>query len=270
MALCGFGSRDTILLSSALKLSKVRGQQYEAWNPAEGGKAGPTIYLVDDTAQGWKEYADLIKKFRNAEAPVISVGNDVSPEFGNAPRLEHYKRPIMANKLLKQIDEILTGKKESVPLEVKVRDEPPPEDEGIFSTTSFFEQTGAFITTSMGGDSKILVVDDSAAVRKLMEVKLRLRGSDVDFAEDGETALSMARRCPYDLIFLDVMLPGIDGYDVCKRLKKEVRVSCPVVMLTGRTSRIDRLRGTLASCDGYLTKPLSNDDLEATLNKFLF
>ena len=116
---------------------------------------------------------------------------------------------------------------------------------------------------------KILVVDDSESVRKMMEMRLVKKGFAVDFALTGEEALTKAREQVYDLIFLDVMLPGISGYDVSRHLKKEIQVRAPVVMLTGKTSRLDKLRGTLASADAYLTKPLTLDSLNETLQRYL-
>ena len=80
----------------------------------------------------------------------------------------------------------------------------------------------------------------------------------------------MARQKEYDLFFLDVMLPGMDGYDVCRHLKKDYKVRGAVVMLTSRASRIDKMRGILlADADDYLTKPLTTEDLNATLTKYL-
>jgi twitching motility two-component system response regulator PilG len=103
----------------------------------------------------------------------------------------------------------------------------------------------------------------------MMEVRLVKKGYAVDFATTGEEALTKAREHADDLIFLDVMLPGIDGFDVSRVLKRNIRVQAPVVMLTGKTSRIDKLRGTLASADAYLTKPLSIDHLNQTLQRYL-
>ena len=78
-----------------------------------------------------------------------------------------------------------------------------------------------------------------------------------------------AREQSYDLIFLDVMLPGISGYDVARHLKRNFHIQSPVVMLTSKSSRIDKLKGTLASADAYLTKPLTMECLEQTLRRFL-
>jgi len=116
---------------------------------------------------------------------------------------------------------------------------------------------------------RVLVVDDSESVRRMMELRLRKWGYTVEVAVSGEEGLVKARERSYDLIFLDVMLPGINGFSVSRVLKKDIGVSAPVVMLTSRTSKIDRLRGSLASADAYLTKPLTIEDLNETLERYL-
>ncbi len=92
----------------------------------------------------------------------------------------------------------------------------------------------------------------------------------VDLAEDAETALDLIANGNYDLIFLDVVLPEMDGYKVCKLIKsKETTRSIPVVMLTGKTSPFNKVRGVMAGCDGYLTKPVVAVDLKTVLQKYI-
>lgn len=103
---------------------------------------------------------------------------------------------------------------------------------------------------------KILVVDDSLSVRKYMELKLPeiISGPvSIDFASNGRDAMELIWSKDVHLVFLDVIMPGIDGYNVCKAIKAE-KLS-DVVMLTGKKSPIDRVRGSLSGCDAYLTKP---------------
>jgi len=122
----------------------------------------------------------------------------------------------------------------------------------------------------MPGDS-VLVVDDNATVRAFMQGKLQPYGFDVDFAETGEEAIGLSGSHDYTCVFLDVVLPGIDGYQVCKLIKsnKQAIRKTAVVMLTSRSSPFDKLRGSLAGCDEYLTKPLDEDRLLEVIAKFL-
>jgi twitching motility two-component system response regulator PilG len=92
----------------------------------------------------------------------------------------------------------------------------------------------------------------------------------VDFAEDAEAALELIESGNYDVIFLDIVLPEMDGYKVCKLIKSNVVTrSIPIVMLTGKTSPFNKVRGVMAGCDRYLTKPVDAEELKTVLHKYL-
>lgn len=107
--------------------------------------------------------------------------------------------------------------------------------------------------------AKILVVDDEPHMVKLVEANLRAAGYEVVSAVDGRTALAAAERELPDLIILDIMLPGIDGYEVCRRIREYSAV--PILMLTARSSEIDLVRGFDVGADDYLEKPFSINEL---------
>lgn len=113
-----------------------------------------------------------------------------------------------------------------------------------------------------------LVVDDSAAIRKQLELELRDAQINADFAETGEEALAKTAQNHYDLIFLDIVLPGIDGYEVCKqmRLHKTMKKT-PIIMLSGKTSPLDEVKGVLAGATTYLTKPVKHEQFQQTLQR---
>jgi DNA-binding response OmpR family regulator len=115
-----------------------------------------------------------------------------------------------------------------------------------------------------------LVVDDSTTLRRLMELILVPLGFEIDFVDNGERAVELSRRKKYDIVFLDVLLPGIDGYRVCKTLKGDKRTKATrVVMLTSKGSAIDKVRGMMAGSDVYLTKPVDRIDLIRAIDKCL-
>ena len=115
-----------------------------------------------------------------------------------------------------------------------------------------------------------LVVDDSLPVRKQIELELKLLGVNADFAETGEQAFKLLDNKSYDIVFLDVVLPGVDGYQVCKTIKKDIMMKqTPVIMLTGKSSPFDRVRGTFAGCDTYLTKPVAHESFQEVVKKYL-
>jgi len=117
---------------------------------------------------------------------------------------------------------------------------------------------------------RALVVDDSTSLRGLMELTLGPMGISVEFADNGEDALTMIGRREYDIVFLDVILPGIDGYRVCKAIKNDKATRhIPVIMLTGKDTAFDKIRGVMSGSDVYLTKPLQKSALISALNKCL-
>jgi DNA-binding response OmpR family regulator len=112
-----------------------------------------------------------------------------------------------------------------------------------------------------------LVVDDEARIVKLVRDYLERAGFHVLAARDGEMALSLARREQPDLIVLDLMLPGVDGLDVCRRLRQESGV--PIIMLTARVEEADRVVGLELGADDYVTKPFSPRELVARVRATL-
>lgn len=110
----------------------------------------------------------------------------------------------------------------------------------------------------------MLVVEDEKKLAGLLARGLREEGYAADIADRGEEALWMAHAVPYDAIVLDVMLPGLDGFAVCRRLRLE-GVWSPVLMLTARDAVDDRVIGLDAGADDYLTKPFSFEELLARL-----
>jgi len=115
---------------------------------------------------------------------------------------------------------------------------------------------------------RVLAVDDSPLMRTFLQNKLQPYGISPEFASSGEEALFKISKNHFDMIFLDVMLPGMDGYDVCKMIKKNKDNSLmKVVMLTSKDKTFDKIRGTMAGCDGYLTKPVDELKLRAIIEK---
>lgn len=115
---------------------------------------------------------------------------------------------------------------------------------------------------------RALVVDDSPAVRKQLEIELIHFDVEVDFAASARQALSMLEATDYDVVFLDVVLPDMDGYQICKRIKTTSRRT-RVVMLTGKATTEDKLKGTLAGCDAYLVKPVGRLTFQSTVKSYL-
>lgn len=115
--------------------------------------------------------------------------------------------------------------------------------------------------------TRILVVEDEEAIADFIRRGLILTGYEVDVAHDGEVALAQARERMPDLVILDLMLPGIDGVEVCRRLRAASDV--PIVVLTARDAVSDKVEGLDAGADDYLTKPFAFDELLARVRAAL-
>jgi len=109
---------------------------------------------------------------------------------------------------------------------------------------------------------RVLVVEDEAEIARLVEIHLGDLGCEVAVAEDGERGLQQALDGGFDLVVLDLMLPGIDGLEVCRRLRAAERYT-PILMLTARSAEHDRVAGLETGADDYLTKPFSIRELVA-------
>lgn len=111
---------------------------------------------------------------------------------------------------------------------------------------------------------RILVVEDEPKMAGLLSRGLTERGGVADVVTDGESAVAMATLADYDVVLLDVRLPGIDGFEACRQLRRS-QVWVPILMLTARTSVADRVEGLDAGADDYLAKPFSFEELLARI-----
>jgi two-component system, OmpR family, response regulator MprA len=116
--------------------------------------------------------------------------------------------------------------------------------------------------------ARVLVVDDEPAVRRALERALRLENHDVTLAEDGEQALDVLAKGSTDAVILDILMPKLDGLEVCRRLRK-AGDRTPVLMLTARDAIDDRVEGLDVGADDYLVKPFALRELQARLRALL-
>jgi two-component system response regulator RegX3 len=115
--------------------------------------------------------------------------------------------------------------------------------------------------------ARILVVDDEASITEFVSYNLRKEGYEVSVASNGDEALELAHANPFDLVVLDVMLPGMDGYEVCRRLRAESSV--PVLFLSARDTELDKVVGLEIGGDDYLAKPFGVRELQARVKALL-
>lgn len=248
IAMIGIPAPEQNVLKNIFKLSLYRTHTYMLASPDQASQ----ILLVDaddpNAMAEWRSFKLSLSK-EGSSSPLFSVmitKDQFAKEF---PYILH--RPFVATRVLSVLDRVanqvlLTPAQERVISERPVVDKP---SEPLFTA---------------------LVVDDSSTIRKHVELELKLLGIQTEFAESGEQAFELLSKKNYDIIFLDVILPGIDGYQICKTIKKDkTKKKTPVIMLTSKSSPFDRVKGALAGCDTYLTKPVTQSSIQKTVNKYL-
>ncbi len=253
----GFSDAEKSLLSSTFRLTSRRVFCYaEAGAPDER----TDIYLVNaDSADGMRQ---LQVRAPNVHAPALLVGRQ--PVDSPWPLVV---KPIHWMRLFEQLDALM---KAALQERARRQASGEPWDGSTRRRASDREALPDPVFIEPRPVESVLVVDDSATVRAFMRAKLAPFRFDVDYAENGERAIDMAQAKNYTCIFLDILMPGMDGYQVCKRIKSSASTKgAAVVMLSSKSSAFDKFRGSWAGCDAYLGKPVSEDDLLATIARFL-
>ena len=115
--------------------------------------------------------------------------------------------------------------------------------------------------------SKILIIEDEEAIADLEKDYLELSGFQVEIENDGEKGLEAAMNGSFDLIILDLMLPGLDGFEICRRIRDEKNI--PILMVSAKKDDIDKIRGLGLGADDYMTKPFSPSELVARVKAHL-
>ena len=115
----------------------------------------------------------------------------------------------------------------------------------------------------------VLIIEDNREISEMVGEYLEAKGFEVDFATDGLDGLRLATDNNYDVVILDLMLPRMDGLEVCTRLREESRKTTPILMLTSRDTLDEKLHGLSVGADDYLTKPFAIQELEARLRALI-
>lgn len=256
----GVSRQNMRLLHSVFQISTTRERSYKA--AGIDGDSDFDILMVgadDDLAMG-KLRSTYHRAGQEPEFPVLSVGNDRPSD----PHYYHMTLPLRATRVLRVLDEITIKAFNFIP-ELEIGNEEKP--------SKLVEETLNKILPRESADSeetRMLVVDDSAPVRKQLEIQLNLLHVRTDLAETAEQAMEMLKKRRYVCIFLDVVLPGADGYTVCKAVKKDPRLKhTPVIMLTSKSSPFDRVKAKLAGCNAYLTKPVDREAFSKVIQPYL-
>lgn len=269
----GFSPTELMALASVFDLSSRRVPKFVRHN-SPGNL--PDILLVD--ANDMEAVRQLGERNASGQIPTIMIGD--SNRGTNWPLLA---RPIRWMKLFQAFDVAIGSPASETPKPVAAA---PVAASAVVQpgvqaragspvmpvakpAMTVGEVSGAWRAQNPQVDS-VLVVDDNLTVREFMKTKLAAFNFNVDYAENGEQAIGFTGQKHYTCIFLDVVMPGIDGYQVCKLIKSNRSAQkTAVVMLTSKDSPFDKIRGSMSGCDAYLTKPVDEEKLLETIAKFL-
>ena len=223
----GLPAADQATFKRVITFCAARGQHFEVTSSADAD-----VLITDDQAESIES-----AKAQQDNNLLLVVSNDQSCESGDI----QLQRPLLVTRVMRTMEVI------SKRVEPGSRKANTAQAEETVSKTSYLA----------------LIIDDSAAIRKQLEIELRTSGLQSEFAESGEEALEKIANKDYDLIFLDIMMPGIDGYETCGQIRKDPRYKkTPVIMLSGKTSPLDEVKGVLAGASTYLTKPVKHQQFQ--------
>jgi twitching motility two-component system response regulator PilG len=258
--LIGFCPHEQRVLNSTFSLSNHRNRSYRT---VDGLARVPAEIIVVDAdapeaVAEWRAY-----KTHNPTVPTVLVTN----RSFNDSRFYIIYRPIVASRLLRTLDQVTINELKFAP-ELIVKDSDTSQDPPINDLIGAPQRSSS--SEPEKRHYRALVVDDSLAVRKLMQLELNLSHLQTDFAESVAQASELLTNNTYDIVFLDVVLPDGDGYQLSKLIKHDkLKKRTPVIMLTGKSSPFDKVRGKLAGCDAYIPKPAKHDTLQKVINQYL-
>lgn len=262
VALCGLTARDSRLLEIVINRSQVGRHRFHA-APAEALRAPQAAILDAASPLSAELFADLRRHWPEVVAVTVS-------DHGMAGDTRYrIARGSLLVQVLRVLDDLatheLTGR--------KVVAHPGATHAASAAVPPAVDRDGAAIpSTSTGAVPRLtaLVVDDSLTVREQASHALDRLGIACDLADSAEAAMQRLEGQAYNLALLDVMMPGTNGYDLCRRIKQDsYRRMMPVLMLTTLASPFDRARGALSGCDQYLVKPITWDSFRDAIDRAL-
>lgn len=259
VALCELQPRDARLLEIVVTRAPSRRFDFKLVDSTQAGYADIAIIDADRPTT-----VESVKRLKADSPELVEVYVSESGSAGQGDyRIARRSLVLQCFRLLESIaGSKLNGSLGSAPM---ARQAAPAD-----STHAVAASAAATKDANPALQLDALVVDDSATVRTQLEVTLRRLGLNVTTAEDGDRAMGKLQTKGFDLIFLDVVMPGRSGYELCREIRGlPSGRHTPVVMLTSRTSPFDRARGALAGCDTYLTKPVAVKDFYAAVHKAL-
>lgn len=259
LAVLGLSDYEMRLVRSVISLTMAGGRQinFQLSNDC----AHAEIALLDaDSAVAVAEMQNLLSRADITPPVVLTISTRTTPAGAGF----HLQRPLAPSKLLHLLDHIANE------LSKVKRPQAVASSIAVAATQTLSNSLDVITDSPIKPGQLALIIDDSPTARIKITQELRDMHINSDCAETGELGLYMLSQKNYDLIFLDIIMPGADGYDVCKIIRRHPEhKKVPVIMLTSKSSPFDRIRGTMAGCTNYLTKPVEHQRFRATVEKCL-
>jgi len=229
-------------------LRHARHNQYRFVLAQSRGPGEYDIALVDMTATGGPEVASTLRRLPQAR-PVVRVGRRTDAARGQDDLLQHSFTLNLLKTLNRVVEDAILGR----PLQARPEAAPLVVEDGVLERRP-----------------RVLIVDDSPTVRRQLAVALQQMGIDSEGVGTAREALDTLMMRRYELMFVDVVMPEMDGYRLTREVKRNRLLrAIPVIILTGRSSPFDLARGALAGCNSYLVKPVSLQSLRETVTRHL-
>ncbi len=273
--LCGIQEKDRNVLKRILAITEGRTRTYTLFD-SEVDEYADILIVNADNPQAKEEWQQKYVSSNGISmcATLMATQNKsaIDTQYSTTTL------PFFPTRILKCLDEVTVKELKYTP---ELRIEEPTEEIELPTELRNYsaELSRQELETFIGKRPNIekgyrkhmaLVVDDSLPVRKALDMKLRLMDYEVEHAANGKEALLLLQKRNFDFIFLDVVMPEMDGYEVCKQIKRNrFTKNIPVIMLTSRSSPFDKVKGKLAGCDTYLTKPVEQEKFENVVSGLL-
>ena len=179
--------------------------------------------------------------------------------------LGYIRYPLISSRVIRTLDD-MTSENEELN---------PEEKDAAAAVENRFSKYDNFVKERVspkeeGNGYRVLVVDDNHSMQQALMLELGKLPAEIEltYADTGEEALEKVAAEPFDFIFLDVLMPGIDGFETCTRMREMASLKkTPIIMLTSKTSPLDEVKGIMAGCSTYLTKPIDHDEFQKVITR---
>jgi len=257
----GFPADQLVKLEKILKLSKNNRYLLTEFDPSNL----PDLLLVFGTD---KLDADAITALpRGYQSRLIIVSKEKPADTSYS----HLGYPLVSSRVVRTLDQMTSENEEySADDAATVTDS---DKENLFQKYEAQAETAHRLAAEAKNERtgySVLVVDDSQPMQQALAAELEKLPLPVhiDFADDGESALEKVGNNRYDFMFLDIVMPGIDGFETCTRMREHPALKkTPIIMLSSKNSPLDEVKGIMAGCSTYLTKPINPDEFQKVINR---